>query len=80
MFNKNTVAKAKLVKNTKLNTVKLIVAFNVNLKTREGGKLYYAFPTQQKCDYVSGDINTTDVLNTLTNACKVLGTTNIQLV
>jgi hypothetical protein len=80
MFNTNTVAKAKLVKNKKLDTVKLVVAFNVHLQTNAKGQQVYAFPVQSKCAYVSGDINATDVLNTLTNACKVLGTTNIQLV
>jgi hypothetical protein len=80
MFNTNTVAKAKLVKNKKLDTVKLVVAFNVHLQTNAKGQLVYNFPVQSKCAYVSGDLQATDVLNTLTNACKVLGTNNIQLV
>jgi hypothetical protein len=80
MFNTNTVAKAKLVKNKKLDTVKLVVAFNVHVQTNAKGQVVYNFPVQSKCAYVSGDLHATDVLNTLTNACKVLGTTNIQLV
>jgi hypothetical protein len=80
MFNTNTPAKAKLVRNKKLGTVKLVVAFNVHLKENAEGKLYYAFPVQQKCAYVSGDLQATEVLNTLTNASSVLRTNNIELV
>ena len=80
MFNTNTPAKAKLVKNKKLGTVKLVVAFNAHLQENAKGELYYAFPVQQKCAYVSGDIKAADVLNTLTNACSVLRTNNIELV
>jgi len=80
MFTANTAAKAKIVKNKKLGTVKLVVAFNVHLQEDKSGKLYYAFPVQKKCAYVSGDLLATDVLNTLTNACSVLRTNNIELV
>ena len=80
MFNTNTPAKAKLVRNKKLGTVKLVVAFNVHLQRNAKNELYYAFPVQQKCAYVSGDLRSTEVLNTLTIACSVLSTNNIELV
>jgi hypothetical protein len=52
----NTLAKAKLVYNKKLEVYKLIVAFNVHTKQKDNGDIVYMFPTQKKCDYVSGDI------------------------
>lgn len=65
-------AKAKLVKNSKLNTVKLIVAFNVYEQNRRGNWL---FPRQQKCAYVSGDlVDGNDVLRVLKQAEQILGT------
>jgi hypothetical protein len=80
MFNTNTPAKAKIIKNKKLGTVKVVVAFNVHLKENAKGELVYAFPSQQKCAYVSGDINPTEVLNTLTNASSVIRSSAIELV
>lgn len=76
----NTPAKAKLIFNKKLGTVKVVVAFNVHKKVNNKGELVHAFPVQQKCAYVSGDINPTEVLQTLHNAAKVIRSTNIQLV
>ena len=50
------VAKAKLVFNKKLKCYKLIVAFNAHKRFDEAGNVKYAFPTQAKCNYVSGDL------------------------
>lgn len=59
MFNAAIVkAKAKLIKNKKLNTLRLVVAFNV-FETNAKGEL--KFPQQSKCAYVSGDLQADDV-------------------
>ena len=59
-------AKAKLVKNAKLNTVRLIVAFNVYEQNKRGSWL---FPRQQTCAYVSGDLaENSDVERALAHA------------
>jgi len=78
----NTPAKAKLVFNKKLNTVKVVVAFNVHKKLNNKNELVHAFPVQNKCAYVSGDLDpaSTEVLQALQIASKTLNTTNIQLV
>lgn len=76
----NTPAKAKLIFNKKLGTVKVVVAFNVHKKVRDDGKIVNAFPVQSKCAYVSGDISPTEVLQTLHNAAKVIRSTNIEIV
>lgn len=76
----NTPAKAKLIYNKKLGTVKVVVAFNVHKKVREDGTIVNAFPVQSKCAYVSGDIDATEVLQTLHTASKVIRSTNIQIV
>lgn len=74
----NTVAKAKLVKNAKLNTLRLVVAFNV---TQVNSKGQYVFPVSKKCAYVSGDLlDDGDVLRALAQAQDELATTNIVLV
>ena len=76
----NTSAKAKVIVNKKLNTVKVVVAFNVHKKLNNKNEVVYAFPVQAKCAYVSGDIDKTEVLQALHNASKQLNTNNIQLV
>jgi hypothetical protein len=80
----NTPAKARIVFNKKLNTFKVIVAFNVHKKIDVNNKVYFAFPTQAKSAYVSGDINTevlaTELTNVLQRASKQLNTSNIELV
>jgi hypothetical protein len=67
---KNTVAKAKLVYNKKLNTYKLLVAFTHKQKF-----------TQRDCAYVSGDISAEtlqkDLQRVLTNAEATLRTNAI---
>jgi hypothetical protein len=63
MFSSTLVkAKAKLIKNKKLKTLRLIVAFNV-FETNAKGEL--KFPQQSKCAYVSGDLHTDDVFTAL---------------
>ncbi len=52
----NCIAKAKLVFNKKLKTYKLVVAFNAHKTIKPNGQIKYAFPTQAKCNYVSGDL------------------------
>lgn len=52
----NCVAKAKLVFNKKLKSYKLVVAFNAHKTITTAGIVKYAFPTQAKCAYVSGDL------------------------
>jgi hypothetical protein len=70
MFNAQIVkAKAKIVKNAKLKTLRLIVAFNV-YETNDKGA--YKFPTAKNCAYVSGDLQETDVLNALENAKRTI--------
>jgi len=64
MFNTVT-AKAKLVKNAKLKTLRLIVAFNVYETNKNGN---YKFPTAKNCAYVSGDLDVNDVFNALERA------------
>ena len=76
----NTPAKAKIVVNKKLGTVKVVVAFNVHKKLNNKNELVHAFPVQAKCAYVSGDIDATEVLQALHTASKTLNTSNIQLV
>jgi hypothetical protein len=76
----NTPAKAKLVFNKKLGTIKVVVAFNVHKKYNKNNELVHAFPVQAKCAYVSGDVDATEVLQTLQNASKILNTNNIQVV
>ena len=57
----NCIAKAKLVYNKKLQSYKLVVAFNAHKQFKKdkygNEKVVYAFPTQAKCAYVSGDIS-----------------------
>lgn len=62
MFSTLVKAKAKLIKNQKLKTLRLIVAFNV-YETNSKGEL--KFPQQSKCAYVSGDLHTEDVFYAL---------------
>ncbi len=59
MFSTLVKAKAKLIKNKKLQTLRLIVAFNV-YETNAKGEL--KFPVQSKCAYVSGDLSAEDVV------------------
>ena len=81
---KNTVAKAKLVFNKKLKCYKLVVAFNAHKSINAAGQTKYNFPTQSKCNYVSGDLPAetlqTDLQRVLRNAQQTLRTNDIQFV
>jgi len=70
----NTLAKAKLVYNKKVQAYKLVVAFNVHTTTREdkngNEKVVHLFPVQSKCAYVSGDLLKSNLKNELANALK----------
>jgi hypothetical protein len=65
MFATLVKAKAKLIKNKKLDTLRLVVAFNV-YETNSKGEL--KFPQQSKCAYVSGDLQAEDVMQALAHA------------
>ena len=81
---KNTIAKAKLVYNKQKQLYKLVVAFNVHTKIKDNGDIVYIFPTQKKCEYVSGDIIyetlQQDLAYTVACAKKQLRTDNIEFV
>lgn len=80
MFNKNTLAKAKLIYNKKLQMYKLVCAFNVFETKKQFNKVVYKFPVQAKCDYVSGDLQSADINTALKQAEIILRTNNIVLV
>ena len=50
------VAKAKIVYYKNKETYKIVFAFNVHIKEKDNGDIVHVFPTQAKCNYVSGDI------------------------
>lgn len=77
MFKLSTLAKAKLIKNRKLDTLRLIVAFNV-YETNSKGE--YKFPVHKKCDFVSGDLQRDEVFAALAQARATLRTDSIELV
>ena len=70
----NTLAKAKLVYNKKIQAYKLVVAFNVHTTIREdkdgNTKIVHNFPVQSKCAYVSGDLLKSNLKNELAVALK----------
>lgn len=72
-------AKAKLIYNKNKDTYRIIVAFNVTERNKQGS---LKFPT--KPDFVSGDIIYEDLENDVNrimeNARQVLRTDNIQFV
>lgn len=80
----NCVAKAKLVFNKKVNAYKLVIAFNAHKSINKAGEVKYNFPTQSKCNYVSGDLLAEslqkDLAVALTSAQKTLRTTHIEFV
>lgn len=76
----NTPAKAKLIFNKKLGTVKVVIAFNVHKKFNNKNELVHAFPVQAKCAYVSGDVQATEVLDVIAKASAQLNTKNIEIV
>lgn len=78
------VAKAKLIYVKNKETYKVVIAFNVYKELNKNNEEVYKFPTQAKCNYVSGDLNyetlQADLANTIANAKKVLRTDNIVFV
>jgi hypothetical protein len=77
-------AKAKLIYVKNKETYKIVIAFNVHKKVKDNGDIVHLFPTQAKCNYVSGDINyetlQKDTEYVLTQARKQLRTDNIEFV
>ena len=78
---RNTLARAVLRYNKQKQVYKLLVAFNVTERDNNGN---FKFPVQQKCNFVSGDLNYAtlqqDLQRTLQQAQQVLRTNNIQIV
>lgn len=78
---RNTLAKAVLRYNKKTQLYKLVVAFNVTERDNNGN---FKFPPQNKCNFVSGDLNYNtlqqDLARTLKRASEVLRTDNIEIV
>jgi hypothetical protein len=79
----NCIAYAKLVYNKRLKAYKVQFAFNVH-KKMVGDEIKYIFPTQAKCNYVSGDLLADNLQNevqrTVASAQQSLRTTNIVFV
>ena len=84
----NCIAKAKLVFNKKLQSYKLVVAFNAHKtikKDKYGNeRIVYAFPTQAKCAYVSGDLLAKDLQKELASVMpsvyKTIRTNTVEFV
>ena len=78
------IARAKLVYYKDKGTYKIIMAFNVYHRENERGDIVYPFPTQAKCDFVSGDIPydtiENDKLRIIEQAKQRLRTDNIEFV
>lgn len=78
------IAKAKIIYNKNKDTYKIVMAFNVFPKENERGDIVYPFPTQAKCDFVSGDIPydtiENDKLRIIEQAKQRLRTDNIEFV
>ena len=78
------VAKAKIVYNKTKETYKIIFAFNVHTKEKDNGDIVHLFPTQAKCNYVSGDIVykelQKDKLRIIATAKKYLRTDYVEFV
>ena len=77
-------AKAKLIYVKNKETYKIIIAFNVHKKIKDNGDIVHIFPTQAKCNYVSGDLAyetlQADTAYVLSQAKKQLRTDNIEFV
>ena len=78
------IAKAKLVYNKKLQSYKLVVAFNAHKTIKPNGQIKYAFPTQAKCAYVSGDLLAenlqAELATVLPSVYKQLRTNSVEFV
>jgi hypothetical protein len=77
-------AKAKLIYVKNKETYKIVIAFNVHTKVKDNGDIVHLFPTQAKCNYVSGDLAyetlQKDTEYVLSQARKQLRTDNIEFV
>jgi len=83
----NTLAHAKLVYNKKVQAYKLVAAFNAHKQIKKIGNtevVKYAFPTQAKCAYVSGDLLASnlqaELANVMPNVYKTLRTNTVEFV
>jgi len=74
---KNTVAFARIVKSKLPKLVKLVIAFNVYERNAKGN---LKFPTQNKCAYVSGDFNYSELQQQLKAAEAKISSNNIKFV
>ena len=78
------VAKAKIVYYKDKETYKIVFAFNVHKKEKDNGDIVHIFPTQAKCNYVSGDIVYAELQKDkeriIETAKKHLRTDNIEFV
>jgi hypothetical protein len=83
VYTANT-AKAKLIYVKNKETYKIVIAFNVHKKIKDNGDIVHVFPTQAKCNYVSGDLAyetlQADTEYVLTQAKLQLRTDNIEFV
>jgi hypothetical protein len=83
VYSANT-AKAKLIYVKNKETYKIVIAFNVHQKVKDNGDIVHLFPTQAKCNYVSGDLAyetlQADTAYVLQQAKKQLRTDNIEFV
>jgi len=79
-----SIAKAKLVINKNLKTYKLVVSINAHKTIKPDGSVKYAFPTQAKCAYVSGDISAktlqADLAKMLPTVYSTLRTNSVEFV
>lgn len=78
------IARAKIIYNKNKETYKIVIAFNVFPQENDRGDIVYPFPTQAKCDFVSGDIAyetiENDKLRIIERAKQQLRTDNIEFV
>jgi hypothetical protein len=75
-----STAKYKILTNRKHNTVRIVCAFNVYKQYDEEGNAVFRFPVQSKCEYVSGDLNSSeDVANTLQTIAHKLNANLVQV-
>ena len=83
VYNANT-AKAKLIYVKNKETYKIVIAFNVHKKVKDNGEIVHLFPTQAKCNYVSGDLAyetlQADTAYVIAQAKKQLRTNSIEFV
>lgn len=75
-----STAKYKILINRKHNTVRIVCAFNVYKQFDDQGNEVFRFPSQAKCEYVSGDLNSAeDVQLTLETISQKLNANLVQV-